>query len=202
MRNEKEKQKGPRSIFATKGARGLAVRYPASRKSEAPEIRAQVCSQACFCTKTSHMWNTSFGADSVPDRVDRRIQGSGRTVSIRRPKLGTNEVLGKQCSVWLSGRQASGSNVSRNNFGGVMLLTVHTESGSIYEIDYSYKRLRRITGVGNPTDRVGVGWKHFLELSRPRVGGRMMIVWAVVDGVLKTTISSEVTKIDKRELVS
>jgi hypothetical protein len=58
--------------------------------------------------------------------------------------------------------------------------TIHTASGSIYELRTNDKLIRRISGVNSPTMYQGPDgeWRRYEKLTGPEVGYPMIIVWA------------------------
>ena len=74
-----------------------------------------------------------------------------------------------------------------------------TYSGSIYELDQENKRIRRLTGNANPTERQGKDgdWKPYKELlNGPEKDRSLTIVWNVTEeGVIQTTQTSYITEI-------
>jgi hypothetical protein len=77
-------------------------------------------------------------------------------------------------------------------------MLIHTQSGSIYEIDEENTRARRLTGNGPSTQRVGDSWRQYADLSL-NLGEGMIIVWEyVIENdvpIAKSTITSMVLKI-------
>lgn len=55
-----------------------------------------------------------------------------------------------------------------------------TETGSIYEVDEANKRIRRLTGKGNPTPRMGLDgeWREYHDLNLNSHGG-LSITWVI-----------------------
>ncbi len=51
-----------------------------------------------------------------------------------------------------------------------------TETGSVYEVDETNRRIRRLTGAGKPTERVGDGWREYASIG-VTVGEESMIIW-------------------------
>lgn len=76
-----------------------------------------------------------------------------------------------------------------------------TATCSIYEVDMVNKRIRRLHGVNNPTDRQGEDgiWKQFEEITAIEPNKSVVIVWSRnLTGdvpVMKTTVTSAVDKI-------
>jgi hypothetical protein len=75
---------------------------------------------------------------------------------------------------------------------------VRTETGSLYEFDTEGKRVRRLSGVKNPTPRQGADgvWKLNMEVAELS-NGRLLIAWEAgesEDGlaIMKTTMTSAV----------
>lgn len=82
---------------------------------------------------------------------------------------------------------------------------VHTESGSIYEIDRKNKRVRRMTGKTNPTPRMGTDgeWRTYsgIQPDPPEAGERLLIVWEITQADrdernLPTTLTSTIVAIN------
>ena len=81
-------------------------------------------------------------------------------------------------------------------------MVIHTETGSIYEINEKEKKIRRITGEGNPTERVGKdgSWKDYLNIDiLDTMSGdkQMLIIWKIEDGVARSTLTSIIVKMEK-----
>lgn len=77
-----------------------------------------------------------------------------------------------------------------------------TLSGSVYEVDEPNKRIRRTYGTAPPTERQGEDgeWREYLSLDR--VGDdepHMLIVWRNVDGVLQSTVTSQIVEVFTEE---
>lgn len=84
-----------------------------------------------------------------------------------------------------------------------------TETGSQYEVNTDKKELRRLTGVKDPTTRLGSDgvWKRYISLfpnEGPTVGHQLMIVWdhntpaldsENQDIATKTTITSKIMEV-------
>ena len=81
------------------------------------------------------------------------------------------------------------------------MLNMMTESGSLYEINLEEKRIRRVTGNGPGTPRVGPDgeWRTFTDLhpAAPVVGASLLIMWRQnpETGVLETTLTSPVQRV-------
>lgn len=76
-------------------------------------------------------------------------------------------------------------------------MIIHTETGSIYQIDTTQKQLRRLTGATNPTPSFGKDgeWKPYSRLlSDPVVGRPVFIVWN--DDPPQITTTSYIVKIE------
>ena len=76
-----------------------------------------------------------------------------------------------------------------------------TVTGSLYEIDQKNKKFRRLSGILDPTLRVGKDgqWKEYGSLlpNVPTLDSVLMIVWRVTDeGVWQTTVTSPIEQID------
>jgi hypothetical protein len=89
-----------------------------------------------------------------------------------------------------------------------MVMTVTTETGSIYEIDPVFKRMRRMAGTHDPTpNQRGDGqWRAYNEITTPVVGERLIVAWgfelprdyeaaAGASLMARHTVTSEVTHI-------
>ncbi len=72
--------------------------------------------------------------------------------------------------------------------------TYHTATGSIYEVDEANKQIRRMHGTHPPRSRQGVDgeWKQYEELHKYLNG--LLIVWEVIDGVSKSTLTSQLVE--------
>lgn len=73
---------------------------------------------------------------------------------------------------------------------------------SKYEIDTDGKKVRRLTGQNQPTQRQGQDgdWRTFEEVLEPTVGNSLLIIWKVDsenngDSILRTTMTSTIVKI-------
>lgn len=51
-----------------------------------------------------------------------------------------------------------------------------TETGSVYEVDETNRRIRRLSGERQPTQRVGDGWQEYASLGLA-VGNEAIILW-------------------------
>jgi hypothetical protein len=76
---------------------------------------------------------------------------------------------------------------------------IHTYSGSIYEVDSTLHRARRLIGNGPPTERVGDTWREYARLEL-EVGQSMVFIWEFIIKeneipIAKSTITSKVLKI-------
>lgn len=78
-----------------------------------------------------------------------------------------------------------------------------TVSGSLYELDRSNNRIRRLIGINNPTDRQGKDgeWKQYSTVSAIKVGIPVVIVWEMYEHdkdlvQYKTTVTSNVVDIN------
>lgn len=87
-----------------------------------------------------------------------------------------------------------------------VIMQIHTETGSVYQIDSEKKQIRKIGGT--PTQRQGAlgTWKAYEELSNIKIGAPVFIFWtdqenllsgavAGTDGVYPATVTSRVTAI-------
>lgn len=74
-----------------------------------------------------------------------------------------------------------------------------TETGSIYEVDESNNKIRRLEGSHDPTPRQGPDgeWKEYLRLSSIQIDKSVIIIWKMEGLVAKTTITSHITEIIK-----
>jgi hypothetical protein len=101
------------------------------------------------------------------------------------------------------------------------MITVHTQSGSVYLIDTANKQICSVIGITTATQRATDKWKSYHDLSpNPlTVGEPMLIVWPPTEPllrgaalqlqpdtkadpgevVLRTTITSLVVKIQEEE---
>lgn len=74
-------------------------------------------------------------------------------------------------------------------------MIVHTETGSIYEIDEENRRARKTCGV--PTEMTsGGGWRNYVTAEL--VGARLCIVWDA-PGVIKgnrATVTSPIVRVE------
>lgn len=65
------------------------------------------------------------------------------------------------------------------------MIKFRTYSGSVYELDQDNKRIRRLSGVKDPTPRQGADgqWKTYVHLkTEPEPGNDLYICWSVGDG--------------------
>lgn len=78
------------------------------------------------------------------------------------------------------------------------MLHVLTASGSLYEIDQAGSRIRRLSGQGPGTPRVGPDgeWRAFME-AIPVVGEPMLIAWRQNPEtyVLESTVTSPIERV-------
>jgi hypothetical protein len=67
-----------------------------------------------------------------------------------------------------------------------------TTSGSLYEVDTTAKKIRRLNGEKNPTPRMGKDgeWRHYAKLypAKPAVGQTLVIVWGEDTPLLPETV--------------
>jgi hypothetical protein len=89
-----------------------------------------------------------------------------------------------------------------------MTKRIKTESGSVYELDHTQKRVRRLSGVRAPTARQHADglWRTYDMIGRVRIGGSLLICWAdesvgpaAAPGAFPGTVTSpvvEVTELD------
>ncbi len=73
-----------------------------------------------------------------------------------------------------------------------------TRSGSRYEIDRQNKRARRLSGVADPTARMGADgtWREYEWIRGPLVGCMCLICWATDGDTHRCTQTSPVTEVD------
>lgn len=84
-----------------------------------------------------------------------------------------------------------------------------TASGSLYEVDFSQKRIRRLSGKNDPTPRQGADgeWKVYEEISsfsgvenEMVIGSPAIIVWnkssSNMQLEVKTTLTSDIVSIE------
>jgi hypothetical protein len=80
-----------------------------------------------------------------------------------------------------------------------------TVSGSLYEVDATNKRIRRLSGNKPPTERQGNDWKQYDSISAIEVGQPVLIIWNEgtpllpdsPEGALPTTMTSFVQSIEE-----
>lgn len=72
-----------------------------------------------------------------------------------------------------------------------------TTTGSRYEVDAPAKRIRRLGGTSEPTQRQGVdgAWRTYEAFVGPRVGYNAMVVWRFVGDRAESTVTSVVTEV-------
>lgn len=77
-----------------------------------------------------------------------------------------------------------------------------TKSGSLYEVIKEEKKIRRIYGELEPTQRQGDNeFKNYEEITPIEIGKRVLILWnntivpAAVSGAVPTTLTSTVVEI-------
>lgn len=77
------------------------------------------------------------------------------------------------------------------------MITIATESGSVYEIDYEEKRIRRLSGTSPPHAMFGADlmWRTFEGLDFPTVGERLAILFDSSKGYRGTLVTSRVVHI-------
>jgi hypothetical protein len=85
-----------------------------------------------------------------------------------------------------------------------MTMIFNTVSGSIYEVDETNKRIRRLEGKTLGTVRVGNDgdWKRYSNISEIKVGRSIVIVWGIdYDGgeyvKARSTITSSVESVSE-----
>jgi hypothetical protein len=66
-------------------------------------------------------------------------------------------------------------------------MTFTTETGSVYEVDTEAKRIRRLTGEGKPTERVGDVWRDYSDITTVALGYRVLVTWTKDVPLLDTT---------------
>jgi hypothetical protein len=66
---------------------------------------------------------------------------------------------------------------------------------SVYEVDQTLGKVRRVGGVSSPTERVGLGWKPYMFIEA-RVGLSALICWSTQDGITRATETSVVQAIE------
>lgn len=77
-----------------------------------------------------------------------------------------------------------------------------TESGSVYEVDTSACRMRRLSGEHEPTTNQGAdgAWKNYGLISSIVVDSSVLVVWLVepddVNWKVRTTLTSLVVSIE------
>lgn len=73
---------------------------------------------------------------------------------------------------------------------------------SVYEVDWSGPRVRRVKGANDPTPRVGEDgvWRDAVSVGHG--WGGLLIVWEVVDGIGKSTVTSHIVREERVEAVS
>jgi len=77
-----------------------------------------------------------------------------------------------------------------------------TETGSTYETNLERTKVRRLEGMGAPTERIGTDWewKDIDSISEPMLGKPVYIFWDPkttkhISGTIPTTITSRVIDI-------
>lgn len=77
------------------------------------------------------------------------------------------------------------------------VMVIHTQNGSIYEVDRKNKRVRRLSGKGNPTPKLGVDgeWRLYLDIQPdpPEIDLPLLIVW---DLKAKELSGANITKVE------
>lgn len=76
-------------------------------------------------------------------------------------------------------------------------MTFATETGQVYELDMDRPRVRRLSSAAPRTDRLSPDgdWKNYHLVSAVVLGQQFAIVWEVVDGIAKSTLTSRVTSV-------
>ena len=84
-----------------------------------------------------------------------------------------------------------------------------TESGSLYELDTTNKKIRRLNGLNDPTTRNGSDgeWKVYEDILNVKLGSSVVIVWGdnveplikndIGRTMVKTTMTSKVVSVFK-----
>ena len=78
-----------------------------------------------------------------------------------------------------------------------------TVTGSLYELDLTGRKIRRLEGKGSPTPRQGKDgeWKDYVAVSIPCVGSPLLVTWRVdaEDGTtwFRMTATSKILSIDE-----
>ena len=74
---------------------------------------------------------------------------------------------------------------------------IFTTDNSIYEIDPTQRRIRRLEGRNQPTPRQGDdgGWKDYADVSDATVGSSVLVIWRWADGIAQGTCTSPVRSI-------
>lgn len=81
------------------------------------------------------------------------------------------------------------------------IVTLTTETGSVYRVDYAARTIERMSGSSQPTARVGDGARRFESLLVLKVGEPCVINWGVhamvkaTTGSMPATITSRVRSI-------
>lgn len=81
------------------------------------------------------------------------------------------------------------------------LIEYTTETGSLYEVNYDEKKIRRVTGTHDPTNHQGKDgeWKDFLEVNTDY--GYLEVIWRIekADGgfIVRRTVSSNIVSMVK-----
>ncbi len=82
---------------------------------------------------------------------------------------------------------------------------VHTESGSVYDVDHVGMCIRRVHGRHGPADtqpQDGI-WRRFIGLEGPEVGRPMVVYWATeVAGATETSLGFRTTVVREIREVS
>lgn len=78
-----------------------------------------------------------------------------------------------------------------------MIVVVHTESGSVYELDQAGWRVRRRAGTHAPTARQGADgtWRVLAERCVPVVGEPLLFVWSRAADLERCTVTTRVVAV-------
>jgi len=77
-----------------------------------------------------------------------------------------------------------------------------TESGSSYEVSLKEKKIRRLSGINDPTSRQGSDgeWKEYFSISNPVIGKGLWIAWKIENShlgkIAKSTITSPIISLE------
>lgn len=80
-----------------------------------------------------------------------------------------------------------------------MIQTFFTASGSVYEVNTLFKKIRRLDGSQEPTPRQGQDeqWKYYEEISEIKVNSPVLISWSFNEdaSVIEGTMTSPVVEV-------